>query len=399
MGTRDRDYLNLARYLDRYTGGFGLAVQARSRFDGENVSVPMVTIGGKCLDRNTERLFAVLDDILEEIRFTDLDQLRRVMLEFRALQEGAVVHNGHRLAISLANRGLTLSAYLNELWQGVHQLQTIKSLTAALESNGAELDQTAHRLARMARALFRRGNLDVALIGTGEALAEAAPRALALLDRLPDGPAHAGEHPLAPPIMATVREGWHTGTAVSFVARTLPCVRYAHPDAPALAVAAKLLRSLYLHREIREKGGAYGGFAIYNPEEGLFSYGSYRDPHIVRTLEVFGAAGNFMSDGTYDAEDIHEAILQVCSEIDRPDPPGPAARKAFYRKLVGLEDDVRQQFKARLLTLTPEAVKVVAQRYLACSEDQAATAVISSRAQLEAANQTLVEKPLTLHAI
>ena len=27
------------------------------------------------------------------------------------------------------------------------------------------------------------------------------------------------------------------------------------PDAPALAVIAKMLRSLYLHREIREKGG------------------------------------------------------------------------------------------------------------------------------------------------
>ena len=25
----------------------------------------------------------------------------------------------------------------------------------------------------------------------------------------------------------------------------------------------------YLHREIREKGGAYGGFALYNAEDGL----------------------------------------------------------------------------------------------------------------------------------
>jgi len=398
MGTRDKDYVTLARFLDRYTGGFGLAVQARSRFDSGHAPLPMVTIGGKCLDRNTDRLFDVIGAIGEEIRFADLDQLKRVMLEFRAMQESAVVHNGHRLAISLANRGMTPSSHLNELWHGVHQLQSMKALTAAVDSDADELEKTAGRLHRIGRALFRSGNMTMALIGSGEALKTGAPRAVALLDRLPLQ-ADESQNGAQAPDFQTVREGWHTGTAVSFVARTYPCIRYTHADAPALAVAAKLLRSLYLHREIREKGGAYGGFAIYNPEEGLFSYGSYRDPHIERTLGVYAAAGDFIAAGKYTEEDIHEAILQVCSEIDRPDPPGPAARKAFYRKLVGLEDEVRQQFKQRLLALTSEDVREAAGRYLARPENQAATAVISSRAMLEKANQNLGEAPLELHPI
>jgi Zn-dependent M16 (insulinase) family peptidase len=82
---------------------------------------------------------------------------------------------------------------------------------------------------------------------------------------------------------------------------------------------------MYLHREIREKGGAYGGFAIYNPEDGLFCFGSYRDPHIVTTLNVYRNAADFVRTNIFSDEDIKEAILQVCSEIDKPDPPGPTA--------------------------------------------------------------------------
>jgi len=34
----------------------------------------------------------------------------------------------------------------------------------------------------------------------------------------------------------------------------------------------------FLHREIREKGGAYGGGASAAPVEGIFGFMSYRDP-------------------------------------------------------------------------------------------------------------------------
>ena len=130
------------------------------------------------------------------------------------------------------------------------------------------------------------------------------------------------------------REGWSTSSAVSFVAKTIRTVRMEHADSPALAVISKMLRSMYLHREIREKGGAYGGFALYSSETGLFNFASYRDPHILSTLAAFEGAADLSVSGNYTAEDIKEAILQVCSEIDKPDPPGPAAKKAFYRGLV-----------------------------------------------------------------
>jgi len=156
---------------------------------------------------------------------------------------------------------------------------------------------------------------------------------------------------------------------------------------------------MYLHREIREKGGAYGGFAIYNPEYGAFHFGSYRDPHIVSTLKVYDGARDFIRSGDYSNEDVKEAILQVCSEIDKPDPPGPAARKAFFRKIVSLSDEMRKRFKENLLSITRHQVMDAAEKYFQDMDDRQAVAVISSEDRLKSANRELGDRPLKLFRI
>jgi len=156
---------------------------------------------------------------------------------------------------------------------------------------------------------------------------------------------------------------------------------------------------MYLHREIREKGGAYGGFALYSPEDGLFCFASYRDPHIVSTLKAFEDASAFLRSGSFGEEDVNEAILQVCSEIDKPDPPGPAARKAFYRSILFLTDDMRAQYKSRLLNLTRKQVIQAAERYFNGDEEKKAVAVISGEEKLKEANVAMPDHPLKLYRI
>ncbi len=116
-------------------------------------------------------------------------------------------------------------------------------------------------------------------------------------------------------------------------------------------------------------------------------------------MDVYSGVADFLSSGDYTEDDIREATLQVCSEIDKPDPPGPAARKAFYRQLVGLDDDRRQRFKRRLLELDRESVERVSARYLNRIKGASATAVISAREMLENANQELGVQPLDLYPV
>ncbi|MFO7838767.1 MAG: insulinase family protein [Desulfosalsimonadaceae bacterium] len=400
MGTRQHDPSDISQLIDLYTGGMSLSINAGSRFaePQEPSCLSVMTFNSKCLSRNTGNMFGLAADLLTSVAFSDTELLKRLLMEYRAEMESAVVANGHRYAISLAARGFTLSAALNEKWHGIHQLETIKKITAEL--SGGRLNAIAEQMHQIRDILFTGGKIKTALIGEKADLDEAAGHVDTLCQKL--GKTWAGSfHPPAylrlPEEMP--REGWSTSSAVSFVARVFPAVRMDHPDAPVLAVISKALRSMFLHREIREKGGAYGGFAAYQPETGLFYFGSYRDPQIINTLKVYEAAAEFITSGDYSDENVKEAILQVCADIDRPDPPGPAAAKDFYRRLINLSDETRRRFKERLVQLDKQTVLETAQTYFGPKKSAAAVAVISNKTELEKANQQLRENPLELHRI
>ncbi len=395
-GTARRDYAALARAMDRYTGNLGLSSQARTRYDRPDVALPILALNAKCLSRNQERLFDLVEELFFEADFANRERLRQLLLEYRAAMETMVVQGGHRFAMSLAAGKLTPTARINEAWHGIHQLRFLKEISGDLTDPA--LENLASRLDAMRRGLTPSGEEPLSAIGDAEDLARAVERTEGLRGRLPGGPGRRTAPPGEDAALPS-REAWTTSTAVSFVAQSFRVPTYTHEDAPALAVISKMMRSLYLHREIREKGGAYGGFAAYNPEDGLFTFGSYRDPHIVRTLEVYAGAEAFIGEGSLGADDVKEAVLQVCSDMDKPDPPGPRARKAYFRRMVGLDDDMRERFKTRLLGLTVPDVREAARRHFRDVGRRSAVAVVTSKAQLEAANRELGAEALEAHEI
>jgi len=397
VGTRQSNYVELARRVDLTTGGLGLSAHARTTFVEQGQFLPFVSFNAKCLNRNQAGMFDILNEMIADYSFDDHERLKSLLFEYRAGLEAQVLQNGHRLAISLASRGFSPTGLLSEQWGGIHQLKTIKDITADVTDEG--IAALAGRLDAIGKALFRTGNLQMALIGDDQTIGPAADLAAGISASLGAADENAVQFQPAAVPDSRIREGWSTASPVSYVASVFPAVRMAHPDAPVLSVTAKLLRSMYLHREIREKGGAYGGFAVFNSEEGLFGYGSYRDPRLLGTLEVYRQAADFVRRGDYSQEDIKEAILQVCSEIDKPDPPGAAARKAFYRNLVSLTDEARQTYKSRLLAVTREDVMAAGETYFKGSTEKSAVAVISGEEKLVEANKKLDNDEFVLFKI
>ena len=403
IGTTTHDYTEMAQRIDACTGGISLSCHARTGFDAESGCLPFISFNGKCLVRNQDKMFEIIEELFSRFDFSDLERLKSLLLEYRAGLESMIVQNGHGLAMSLASRNFSQTCALSEEWHGIHQLQTIKRITDDLTDK--TLKTVSKDLSLIGKTIFTKDNLKMALIGEDQAINPAHSATESILKNLRSLPeSFTRTHGFGPPEVdfsddEVPNEGWSTSSAVSFVARAFKTVRLEHEDAPSLSVIAKMLRSLYLHREIREKGGAYGGFAVYNPEDGLFLFGSYRDPHIVSTLNVYDGAGAFIRSKNYSDEDIKEAVLQVCSEIDKPDPPGVAARKAFYRQIVSLSDEMRNQFKKKLLSLTRDRVMAVAKRYFADGFGKQAVVVISNEDRLKAANKKLKDNPLALHRI
>jgi len=404
-GTAKSSYVQMAERMDLYTGGISMTPFSGSYFSKDGESHSFLALQGKALDRNIDNLFDLMDEYVNAYGFKDHDRLKSLLLQYQAGMESSIVSTGHRYAISLSARHLSKASHINELWNGIAQFQAIKELTARItdENTGDDgLQALIRDLSAMAAALLTKDNFKPAVIGAKPSLILADQKIRQIHDNLSNGTQKAFFTPDIDCDTQRPYQGWYTNTAVSFVGQSFKTVRITHEDSPGLAVISKILRSLFLHKEIREKGGAYGGFAMYNTEEGIFSFGSYRDPHIKRTLDVYADACDFIVQGKFTETDVKEAILQVCSDIDKPETPGPAAMKAFYRQITKLSNEIRKGFKDALLRLDKKRIQDIAQAYFTRGEADKGIAVISSKPMLVEANQALETEnrpPLDLYKI
>jgi Zn-dependent M16 (insulinase) family peptidase len=132
-----------------------------------------------------------------------------------------------------------------------------------------------------------------------------------------------------------------------------------------LLVLANYMRDTFLHRELREKGGAYGAFAQANTGGGNFYLGSYRDPNITRTYEIYDQAVTWATEGEIDAEPLKEAILGACGDVDPLESPDIKGRREAINRLTGFTRAEREKFKQRLLNAKAADLHRVAKTYLA----------------------------------
>ena len=188
-------------------------------------------------------------------------------------------------------------------------------------------------------------------------------------------------------VPSPVREGWAVPSQVSFCARAYPTVPADHPDAPVLAVLGHFLTNGFLHRKVREEGGAYGAGAGWDSDTGTFRFFSYRDPRLAETLEDFDAALDWLAGGAHEARQVEEAVLGVVGAIDRPESPAGEAVKAYFGELHGRSPEQRRRFRSRVLSVTLDNLRRVGAAWL--DPARASTAVVADRRALESVAPSL----------
>ena len=174
---------------------------------------------------------------------------------------------------------------------------------------------------------------------------------------------------------------------------------YSDPDAPALMVLAKLLRSDFLHREIREKGGAYGGMAEYNADGGLFSMLSYRDPQLERTLDIYEQAIEWACKEKFSGETIRESILTTFADLDRPVSPGGRGYREFIHQRQGSSAEMIQGFRNRILEVDQAQLRRVAETYLLNQLDSSSVGVLAGEAMFGDAAARLEQMGTRIHRL
>ncbi|WP_096086524.1 insulinase family protein [Agaribacterium haliotis] len=370
LGAGDKNYLDMQRWQNAVSGGISAFSSIRGGSLNTNELSSFFVYSGKALERNHEALSELMQSIISSARFEEHSRISEIIAQLSIGMEQSVTGNGHALAMSAAAAGLSVPASLNHSYSGLEAIARMK----ALREKSADADTMAtigENLAKLHSQLS--SNLThVLLIGD---------QTLATPEQLFEQQPHStnDQFQLSDFQFELRQQAWLCNTQVNFCARAYPTVSMAHEDAAALVVLGNYLRNGYLHKAIREQGGAYGGGASQDSNAACFRFYSYRDPRMADTLADFDNSISWLQNNSADHDKLEEAILGTISAVDRSESPAGRAKRCFHSELHGRSLELRQQYRKRILATSYDDLVRVSQLYL--TKDKASTAVVCGRTE------------------
>jgi presequence protease len=391
LGAGELSYDDLSKQIALRTGGLGAHLASGYHIDGRDTWQKMI-IHIRMLYRNIPDAMGILSDILFRGKLSETARMKDLVFEGRNDLQAAVVPSGHVFAKRTAAASLSLPAYREEQWHGRGQLKFINALAEAWE---ARREDFADKIANLKSRIIRKDKLILNLTADKDGLHLLEEAMAPILAALSDGRFKVCDTPI--PGLSS-RIGVVIPAQVSYVAEAFPAPTYGSDLAAPLFVLSRLLSNGYLYKKIRVEGGAYGGMCQYDPTNGLFSFLSYRDPHLERTLAVYAEALRFAEAGAIPEEEIQKAVIGSIGALDRPMDPVSRGFTSMIRHFSGLTDEERKKFRLAILSMENNTLTEGALGYLAGVRDKATVAVYAEGEKMNKANETL-RPPLKIEAL
>ncbi|MGB0942488.1 MAG: insulinase family protein [Marinomonas sp.] len=372
LGSGEQNYLAVQEAQAQVCGGIGASNSIRPLLDDKQQVGAYFVLSSKALVNK----FSDMSDILKQTflapRFDELPRLRELVAQRRARREQSITGQGHSFAMMAASSGASGFNMQQESWGGMTGIRALKALDDSLNDEAnvqAMMDVFAAIHAKLLASSKQ-------LLLVAEAQHEST-----LLESLKANwqgvDAGACEQGFSiPAVDENQKVAWLTASQVNFCAKSFATVSGIHPHIAPLTVLGGFLRNGFLHRVIREQGGAYGGGASFDPTSGAFKFYSYRDPRLVETLDDFDASIEWLLNEEHSDLALEEAILGVIGSMDKPGSPAGEAQGDYFLALHKRTKEQREAFRSDILNVSIAQLKEVAKTYLI--KENESVAVISS---------------------
>jgi len=117
-----------------------------------------------------------------------------------------------------------------------------------------------------------------------------------------------------------------------------------------------ILSNEFLHREIREKGGAYGAWSSIGMT-GYLSFVSYMDPNLKQTLDIYAGVPEYLRNFACSKRELDKYIIGVISSLDYPLTPEEIGAQSDSDYLTGFTQQDRQQVRDEALSTQVEDIR------------------------------------------
>ncbi len=346
MGTERQDYARLAMRIGRETGGLHPSTYVSEAREG--LAPPAyLFLRGKVMAPQAPQLLAILSDVLLTGRLDDRDRFRQIVLESKARRESSLLSRGNGFAAGRLAAHFTEAGWIDEQIGGVAGLQAVRDLADAVEHDWPSV---LARLVRVRAALVRRAAIVANVTLEPDAQPAFMPALADLLASLPEGgvlrPAS-----WAPPALP-LREGFTVPSQVNYVGKAAVLHRAGRPLHGSVLAINAYLNTTWLWEKVRAQGGAYGAHGGLDLLSGLYTYTSYRDPNVLRTLDNYDGTPHFLRSLAPDDDEVTKAVIAATGKLDRHQLPAAKGFTSLSRVLTGRTDAWRQQLRDELLSTT-----------------------------------------------
>lgn len=409
-GAGDYDPVALSQRIGTNTGGInvGLLTTAVHAEGGEKVvqnGEQMCTklyLQGKATSDKTEELLSIMKLMLTEARLDSQTRVIEMLRESRSRLESMIQSSGHSAINNRMKARYRVGGYIDEITGGITYLDTVKELLTQAEEDWPTL---LARLEKMRSTLLEnesaRSGMFLDVTGDATVLESVQPAMDSFIAGLPgdaNGPKMFNNlkevHPWVEEAkkrmadMVPIKdEGFVVPTQVSYVGKSGLLFDEGEEVPGSAEVVARFLRTGYLWDYVRVQGGAYGGFCTFSPFSGFFSFLSYRDPNLDKTLDVYdGAADALLAAAESlekDPDALATAIIGTIGDKDNALSPDQKGFTALNRWLVNESPEYRQSKRDEILNTKASDFRAFAERLKAMKDPS--VAVVSSKAAFESA--------------
>lgn len=361
VDTKTYGYQSLANQLNLHTGGLSIDLVPYTRKNEPDSFLPKFRIRSKALHQKIPEMIHLITLILTESVFDNKKRLKELLEEEQSSIESSFQRTAHSLVAASVNACFTPSgAYAYEGLLPFYHF--VKELLKDYDKRYPEIQQAFDRIMT---CLFQRHRLILSLTGDDEICALMKHSLKELLNCISQE-----EHPVQPYHfeLKKTTKGFQSSSSVQYVGKGANFEKLGFSYSGTMHVLETLLRYGYFWTRIRVQGGAYGAFTNFNRNGKMF-FGSYRDPHLEKTLEVFDQTADFLRNFDMSDREMNKTIIGTMSGVDIPLTPKMKGENAAALWIRNISYEDRKKARREILTTTQQDIRNLASMIDACMKE------------------------------
>ena len=349
--TKKHSYEELGLLTDLATGGIDTDVFVITQSGNIKNYTPYFKITGKSLVNKLGDMLDLMKEIILESEFTDKKRVKERLEEIIVDIEMDFERSAHSIVAEEIGSYISEAGYYAELGS----LPFYRELKAYIKDFDNKFDTLKEVMTRVIDRVFTRENLTVCATIKNDDYKTFASALSNFIRNLPDNHFDKVNYNFN---IEQRNEGLMSASQVQYVGKGGNFIELGYKYTGALSILETILRYDYFWNNIRVKGGAYGAFSNFKRNGNLF-FGSYRDPNLKETFDIFDGTANFLENFNVTDREMDKYIIGTMSHIDMPLTPKMKGEIAYMTYLQNISYEDRQKSRDEILSARQKDIRAL----------------------------------------